>query len=77
MSGSVEMRSTMGAEHFEHELVFTIDGKTVRGMRQWAMQGDLRQAALEINTFLQPERRPADHVIEHDRCELRPASLNL
>ena len=51
-AGMRQMRSTMGVEHFEHELVVIIDGTMVRGMRQWAMQGDLRQVARDVNDFL-------------------------
>jgi hypothetical protein len=50
--GSVQTRSIMGPEHFEHELVVTVGGTTIRGMRQWAIQGDLRKVAREINDFL-------------------------
>jgi len=50
--GSVQVRRIATTEHFENELVVTIEGKKIRGMRQRTMSGSLRQVAQEINDFL-------------------------
>jgi hypothetical protein len=51
-SGSVWARKITTTEHTEQELMVTVDGKTIHGMRQRLLFGDLEKVAREINDFL-------------------------